>query len=340
MSATLLGGFTVWIYLDKINQTSILPDIYSSPTALLAITIVFLFYLTILFIIYGLPYSLAFYLENNQFNLTRTFLIGFSAFLFIIPNFLIITASILSIYTDSSHYHPFILTINILIILAYTLYVKIHYRFPDFFSNTFGLAILHNFSSHLYIAILSYWSKNNAFIWMVFISYIANIIFALLFISNYENRQRRRINKWILIIPPSILTILAMYFIFLFLPNSSYKLLRPIHFIEYSDDSAWYLINNNFQKPDGSQEISGIKKQDLNKIKRHFYDPTNPKQFQNRKNALYGYMAWNLGNIKVFCPRQVEFTDNSEKNKQPAKQCLLIDGKYLQILDDQYITSD
>ena len=43
-------------------------------------------------------------------------------------------------------------------------------------------------------------------------------------------------------------------------------------------------------------------------------------------NALYGYMAWNLGDIKIFCPVSVGL------GKQVADKCLYIKGEYLQPL--------
>ena len=65
-------------------------------------------------------------------------------------------------------------------------------------------------------------------------------------------------------------------------------------------------------------------------------------------------MAWNLGNTKVFCPASVsnyknaeckstdknkECTEDEQKraNKKALSQCLVIDGKFLQIMDEQYI---
>ena len=65
-------------------------------------------------------------------------------------------------------------------------------------------------------------------------------------------------------------------------------------------------------------------------------------------------MAWNLGNTKIFCPASVSNYKNAEcqdknndrkcdekeqndANKTAFSQCLVIDGKFLQIMDEQYI---
>lgn len=56
-------------------------------------------------------------------------------------------------------------------------------------------------------------------------------------------------------------------------------------------------------------------------------------------NALYGYMAWNLGNTKVFCPQSVDFFDNAGDNKEKSEKCLVIDGKYLQPISAKYVSA-
>lgn len=128
----------------------------------------------------------------------------------------------------------------------------------------------------------------------------------------------------------------------------------PIRFTEKPDNSSWYLLHNNFQKNDGTQEVSGIEKADLLRLKEKFKVPFLCHIADARNNALYGYMAWNLGNTKVFCPASVRNDENakcqdknkdgkcSEKeqndaNKTAFSQCLVIDGKFLQIMDEQYI---
>ena len=82
---------------------------------------------------------------------------------------------------------------------------------------------------------------------------------------------------------------------------------------------------------------------------------------EQRNNALYGYMAWNLGETKVFCPPTVDNTiadstkikdeDSKIKDENPktkeqeeadklAKECIVISGKALQIMPESYISTN
>ena len=134
------------------------------------------------------------------------------------------------------------------------------------------------------------------------------------------------------------------------------NILSFFRFIETNQNSSWYLLHNNFQQNNGSQETNGIDKNDLRKIKEKFncssflkkqekdnIEPqkrmpcsTTPEQ---RNNALYGYMAWNLGDTKVFCPRFVDNKTGNENN-QITGNCIVISGKALQIMPEGYISTN
>ena len=134
------------------------------------------------------------------------------------------------------------------------------------------------------------------------------------------------------------------------------NILSFFRFIETNQNSSWYLLHNNFQQNNGSQETNGIDKNDLRKIKEKFncssflkkqekdnIEPqkrmpcsTTPEQ---RNNALYGYMAWNLGDTKVFCPRFVDNKTGNENN-QITGNCIVISGKALQIMPESYISTN
>lgn len=149
------------------------------------------------------------------------------------------------------------------------------------------------------------------------------------------------------------------------------NILSFFRFIETPKNSSWYLLHNNFQQNNGSQETNGIDKNDLLKLKQKFncssflkkqerdnIEPQNripclttPEQ---RNNALYGYMAWNLGDTKVFCPATVDNTkadstktkdENSKTEEQReadklANECIVISGKALQIMPKSYISTN
>ena len=146
--------------------------------------------------------------------------------------------------------------------------------------------------------------------------------------------------------------------------------LNSVHFVRFAEtheNSSWYLLHNNFQQNNGSQETNGIDKNDLRKIKEKFNcssflkkqerDKIEPQERipcsttpEQRNNALYGYMAWNLGDIKFFCPAT---TDNTEADFTKAKgtkereaadklaeECIVISGKALQIMPKGYISTN
>ena len=138
-------------------------------------------------------------------------------------------------------------------------------------------------------------------------------------------------------------------------------------FAETHENSSWYLLHNNFQQNNGSQEINGIDKNDLLKLKQKFncssflkkqerdniepqkkiHCSTTPEQ---RNNALYGYMAWNLGDTKFFCPATTDNTkaditkDKGTKEREAAdkiaEECIVISGKALQIMPKGYISTN
>ncbi|EGV38876.1 hypothetical protein l11_03230 [Neisseria weaveri LMG 5135] len=121
------------------------------------------------------------------------------------------------------------------------------------------------------------------------------------------------------------------------------KLLYPARFVEIAEDSSWYILHNNYQINNKYREINGINTYDLERLKTNFFrcrpNKKNPCSdiLNQRQNALYGYMAWNLGNIKVFCPQHVKFTKDIEKNKILAEKCLTINSEFIQPLSGQYI---
>lgn len=128
-------------------------------------------------------------------------------------------------------------------------------------------------------------------------------------------------------------------------------ILNLFRFIETNQNSSWYLLHNNFQQNNGFQEINGIDKNDLLKLKQKFKCSTLPETWRTKKgitcspetrnNALFGYMAWNLGDTKVFCPPTVDNTKGNEEEKEKlGKECIVISGKALQIMPESYISTN
>lgn len=153
------------------------------------------------------------------------------------------------------------------------------------------------------------------------------------------------------------------------------NILSFFRFIETPKNSSWYLLHNNFQQNNGSQETNGIDKNDLIKLKQNFKCSILSEEEKARKgiekcssipeqrnNALYGYMAWNLGDIKFFCPATTDNTkadstkikeEDSKTEEQKAadelaakeakklaEECIVISGKALQIMPESYISTN
>lgn len=134
---------------------------------------------------------------------------------------------------------------------------------------------------------------------------------------------------------------------------SAYNMsLYSLRFIEKPQDSSWYLIHNGNTN---SNTINGLTQTDIIQAKEIFNAQNcdgltdkvqenckndNKKIFNQRQNALYGYMAWNLGNTKVFCPVSVDFfkADNQDKRNEMSKKCLVIDSKHLQLVSGYYLS--
>ena len=135
---------------------------------------------------------------------------------------------------------------------------------------------------------------------------------------------------------------ILIFVILLFFQYYKTLIFESIHFIRFAetpDNSSWYLLHNNFQQNNGFQETNGINKSDLKKLKKYFTKPKQCSKLDPRENALYGYMAWNLGDTKVFCPSyQTNLMDDVDR--QPTDYCIIISGKNLQIMPERYISTE
>ena len=135
-----------------------------------------------------------------------------------------------------------------------------------------------------------------------------------------------------------ILSILHLAILF----SNHNAILYFFRFIETPENPSWYLLHNNFQQNNGSQETNGIDKNDLLKLKQKFKCSTLSETWrtekgitcspETRNNALFGYMAWNLGDTKVFCP--------AKRTEKLDKECIVISGKALQIMPESYISTN
>ncbi len=323
----LVGGFVIFAYLLKINQLSILPDVISNPSSLIAASTVFI----IIFIIIFLLYQLLVYL--------------------LLPDSALLIQDIRSLKSPKSNrsdkrvgWVKISLFIIFYLVFVYALSqlleIFLKYLFPQA-KNIYPLVIIINAFIVLYYFYKN-WIKDPNSIYKIPIKGAMTYIITLcLLIFGFSDK------------------IAILYF---------------THSIEIPENSSWYLLHNNFQQNNGSQEINGIDKNDLIKLKQNFKCSIlseKEKEDKNincspipeqRNNALYGYMAWNLGDIKFFCPATTDNTkadstkikDEDSKTeeqkasdelaakeaKKLAEECIVISGKALQIMPESYISTN
>ena len=274
----IIGGFITYIYLDKINNLSILPDTLSNPSSLIALITPFGFLSLLLSILFFFTYQFGLSLKTKSERVAK----GACFFL---------------LFAFTSFYIFIVLDIMIIVCTWVFMLITLFLGLFDILDPKKGISF--SIFCSCIIAVLIFWG----------------VLF-----SNHTN------------------------------------ILSFFRFIETNQNSSWYLLHNNFQQNNGSQETNGIDKNDLRKIKEKFncssflkkqekdnIEPqkrmpcsTTPEQ---RNNALYGYMAWNLGDTKVFCPRFVDNKTGNENN-QITGNCIVISGKALQIMPESYISTN
>ena len=182
-------------------------------------------------------------------------------------------------------------------------------------------------------------------IFLIFLVSAFGYVFYILGALISEQKIEKNISTMIFFTPIFVISIILIF------GSNPVLFFRSNHFVRFAEnykDSSWYLLHNNFQQNNGSQEINGIDKNDLLKLKQKFkcsaLSETERKEegiscsniLEKRNNALYGFMAWNLGDTKVFCP----ISSNNMPQEKLKNKCIVISGKALQIMPESYISTD
>ncbi|MBF0803643.1 MULTISPECIES: hypothetical protein [unclassified Neisseria] len=169
------------------------------------------------------------------------------------------------------------------------------------------------------------------------------LILNLWLVANFATNHTK-VRQYKHYVIPTGCTLFLFVFTLFFVPfhnNFLAYTLNVVRFVELPQNASWYLLHNNFQKNDGSQESSGIGPKDLQRLKQIFEAPNRCAIAEYRNNALYGYMAWNLGSTKVFCPVEVSNITKKEtehkKLSELSEKCLVINSQFLQPISKNYI---
>lgn len=383
----IIGCLLAFVYLKNIDFISVFPDVIKDPSSLIAVLVVIGVLISWLGMSFFSPYLLLCYLSSVKDYTIRKFFR--TKLLFLILNFIVFIYFIILIMAFMEWIwitHTQTLTFIILLLPITTIIAlfRIWNRKQKNKNNQINgkdfIRILIE-SAPLILLIFFIYSTTFSTLWfllqlldgiddiwqyVLLFAYGGLLIWNNWIVASYlrsysKNKNKNNTNVIISsVIIPFILTILLLIGFSAFAPNFPSHVFTIIRFTEKPNNSSWYLLHNNFQKNDGTQEVSGIEKADLLRLKEKFQHPSwhTGRQCFNlpyqRNNALYGYMAWNLGNTKIFCPASVSNYKNAEcqdknndrkcdekeqndANKTAFSQCLVIDGKFLQIMDEQYI---
>lgn len=334
--AMLFGVITSYAYLDFINRLSLFSDITDSFSALVAIAVVYciLAFLTGICFIFALLTAFLIKDTYNNYQLSIRFLVVQFIFLTIgfLPYFL------MPFFGLSLHSLWLIFGSFLLVFLLNIAILKFSDNQNGNSDMAFLIALITIFQHYpiiLSVFPIADFSNKSSDEWMLFLlipsinilMYLISFLF--IFISPTTSFDIKKI----------FFMMFGIFFVIYFVLFSikgqvPYQSLYAVRFIEKPQDSSWYLIHNGNTTSD---KINGFDTKQINILKKEF-----SKSYQCtgiEGNILYGYMAWNLGNTKVFCPQSVDFFDNAGDNKEKSEKCLVIDGKYLQPISAKYVSA-
>lgn len=375
----IIGCGMAFVYLKNIDFISVFPDVIKDPSSLITVIVVIGFLVLLFGMSFFSPYLLLpLYLSSVKDDTIRKFFREKILFtILIMPAALYFILLLISAFIE---WEWILQALTFIIFLSPTAmsirklskiwhkkqrtqnnqdFIRILMEFAPFILYIFFIHLTIFLTLLLLLQLLV--DGVNSEIWQygLLFGYCILLTINNWFIANYLFSYPESKNNAIVIVPFFIIIPLLVA-VSLAIDNFPSYVFTPIRFTEKPNNSSWYLLHNNFQKNDGTQEVSGIEKADLLRLKEKFQHPSWHTGWQcfnlpyQRNNALYGYMAWNLGNTKVFCPASVsnyknaeckstdkdkECTEDEQKraNAKALSQCLVIDGKFLQIMDEQYI---
>lgn len=343
----IIGNISIYKYLNYINFDFLFPDIIGDPSSAISITVNYILFNILLSLGFLSPFLINYfaYIEfdkdkESEINILISHILSMC---FFILNTIIFIISLIYNF-EYSLYIYFLCSLFLIIALRGYFYL---YTIGDFSLFIFPfLALLPYFIYFLFslkITVTTLDEENIQWIFFIFSVFIF-ILCHILAIIQFKSE-----NKIIFI----FLSILIPFFYYIYLiPFQNYNVsLYKARFIEKPQDSSWYLIHNGNTS---SETINGMTKDDIKKYQKDLFNANDVTCDQIKKekikenckkdyfniskkdNAFYGYMAWNLGDTKVFCPASVDFFDGTD-NTEKSKKCLVIDGRYLQLTSNYYI---
>lgn len=351
------GVLISWLYLNQLNQPAVFADVLSQPTALMGVLLSFSLIILLSFVYLVTPYSINIlrdfeeYFSGLKARKLRLILFKEMKQMFWINLFWMFGALGAIISIENVQFWQLFLCYIPFLLLSF-LHMRI-LRDRKKIKNNKNVNIIYEFSK-LSIFIVFHWliifsfalfillttitiSVVDAFYqWvLVILGFIFLIPMNIIAIKDFEDHLFRS-TPFNIKYHLTIITIIGFVFIILLAVFGNIKLqsLYLTKFIEKPKDSSWYIIHNGNTTSD---KINGFDTKQINIFKKEFSKPYQCTGIEG--DILYGYMAWNLGNTKVFCPQSVDFfkTDNQDERNAMSQKCLVIDGKYLQFVSEHYL---
>ncbi|OSI35637.1 hypothetical protein [Neisseria dumasiana] len=174
-----------------------------------------------------------------------------------------------------------------------------------------------------------------------FFIFMSSILAASLvgFELSKNKEDEKKIKKLIWFLPLIIVVVFSLWSFGLEEAKFKQHLFQNLGYIEMPSQARWYLLDKRYLEWNNLNNINKNKIEALSPLKTNYPSLWRnefkflPKPSQNHQknfysyypdNAFFGYMAWNLGKIKIFCPSLVE------PDKSVIDKCLYIKDDYLQ----------
>lgn len=336
--STVFGGSVVFAYLDNIGYLSLFPAIISSPSVLVVIILVAFSYLLVGGIGLFFPYALFLHLRKNNPYYKRVFFNSIFNTLSLGACFFCILFYFYEYLDDCDFFRRSLILVWVILPIFTVAWwgIKLRYakgknkKWNKVLENgcyLFVCYLLTNVVSTLYGGLLLLGLIGD-YSWLIF--FVGFVICFNIIIANsvFYVKKVDDLVFWIL---PFVFLFIITVFIGINGNQVSEKMLYPVRFVERPSDASWYLLRSKL-----NNDNTAISEFDLQRIQKAFHcvpgEGCSLLYKNHRLNALYGYMAWNVGETRILCPKHIEL-DKLNKDK-----CLVIESKYLQPMNDgQYI---
>lgn len=327
-----IGNLNIYNYLKHINFDFLFSDIIGNSSSAIAILLMHLLFLFLLTFGFFSPFLINIFAKVVSFdkNLEINYKKLYGVCLLNSIFYIIITAFYLKLNFQFEYYAFMMFLLSF--IFRFDRFNFITPKDKSLFIAIF-VANITVFPSFIYFSFV-YFSilptvEDNFITWAFFL--VGTLLFLFNFLVSYISKTNTKYSE-ILVISSLIFIVIYNFFLSSF-QDYSISLHKP-KFIEKPQNSSWYIIHNGNTNSD---KINGFSKTEIQNLKLEFKPLDKDVKDIENPNALYGYMAWNLGNTKVFCPVSVDFFDDKGNNKEKSAKCLVIDGKYLQPVSEHYL---